>query len=266
METAAHHRVSLLLFGVLAYALVTAAFIVGERPGLGLAYFYFIPILLVAFAGNGLAGAVAGFAGAALYSGAIIVNPDLPSHLRPAETLIRLVSFVGIGWLVGLFANRNRELVAELSHLANRDSVTGLPNTRAFQNAIDARLAAGEPFVLLVGDVDELRQINVSGREAGDDALRRLADRLVAAKRGDDDVARVGGDEFAILAALESAGDGRSRAISIEDRLNLGGDRVTFGWATYPQDGDNALALYRAADERLYARKVARGVPQRTVT
>jgi len=32
-----------------------------------------------------------------------------------------------------------------------------------------------------------------------------------------------------------------------------------FGWATFPQDGENALALYRAADERLYARKVSRG-------
>jgi diguanylate cyclase (GGDEF)-like protein len=124
--------------------------------------------------------------------------------------------------------------------------------------AIDRRLELGEPFVLLVADVDELRQINVAGRARGDDALRRLADRLVTAKRADDDVGRVDGDEFAILGALEGD-DGRKLAFGLEQHLATGGDSVTFGWAAFPHDGDNALALYRAADERLYARKVARG-------
>lgn len=261
METAAHHRVSLLLCGLFGYVAVTVAFVLAERPGLGIAYFFFVPILLVAFASGGVGGALAGFTGAVLYSAGIIINPDLPSHLQPAETAIRLVTFVGIGTLVGLFAQRNRQLVAALSQLANRDSITGLPNTRAFQNAIDARLATGSPFVLLVGDVNELRQESSGGHGEGDDALRRLADRLIAAKRGDDDVARVGSDEFAILAGVVPGEDGRSLTNSIEDRLNLGGERVTFGWSTFPQDGDNALALYRVADERLHARKIARRAP-----
>ena len=57
-----------------------------------------------------------------------------------------------------------------------------------------------------------------------------------------------------------TASDARSLAVATESRLRLAGEQVTFGWATYPQDGENALALYRAADERLYARKVARGL------
>jgi GGDEF domain-containing protein len=81
---------------------------------------------------------------------------------------------------------------------------------------------------------------------------------LVSAKRTTDDVARVGGDEFAVLAKLEGP-DARTLALRTEGQLRLTGESITFGWASYPHDGDNALALYRAADERLYARKVAGG-------
>jgi diguanylate cyclase (GGDEF)-like protein len=215
--------------------------------------------VLVAFASGPLLGAGAGVLAAVLYNAGIFVNPHLPSTIEVEQTAIRLFTFVTIGVLTGIFVRRNRALVAELSRLADRDSITGLPNTRVFQTAIERRLAAATPFALLVGDIDELRRINRESREAGDDALRRLADRLIAAKRPDDDVARVGADEFAVLAAL-NGGDARTLAVTLESQLRLAGERATFGWATYPQDGDNALALYRAADERLYARKMARGL------
>ena len=257
MDSAARH-LTLLLFALVGYVVVTIAFVTGERPGLGLAGFYYLPIALVAFAGGPVLGACAGVLAAGLYDGGIIANPHLPSSLALARTVINLITFVGIGALIGEFSRRNRALVGELSQLANRDSVTGLPNTRAFQAAIERRLEAGEEFVLMVGDVDELRQINATGRERGDDALRRLADRLVTTKRAEDDVARVGGDEFAILGALEGDG-GRSLASAIEQALAHGGDSVTFGWAAFPHDGENALALYRVADERLHTRKMARG-------
>ena len=257
MDSAAR-RMTLLLLAVLGYVAVTIVFIVAERPGLGLGHFYYLSIALVAFAGGPVLGAAGGAIGAALYSGAVLANVHMASNLVTAQTGIRLITFVGMGVLIGAFSTRNRVLVGELSRLANRDSITGLPNTRAFQIAIDRRLELGDPFVLLVGDVDELRQINAAGRERGDDALRRLADRLVTAKRADDDVARVGGDEFVILGRTDGD-DGRSLASGMEQHLAHGGASVTFGWAAYPRDGDNALALYRVADERLYARKVARG-------
>ena len=60
-----------------------------------------------------------------------------------------------------------------------------------------------------------------------------------------------------MLAPLPRPDDARRLAAHLERVLvGSGGVGVTFGWATYPQDGDNALALYRAADERLYARRV----------
>jgi diguanylate cyclase (GGDEF)-like protein len=252
------HRLTLLVSALASFAGVTAAFIVLERPGLGIGHFFYVPIALVAFASGPLWGAAAGAIATGLYSLGIIVNPFLPSTLELEQSVIRFVTFVSLGILIGLFVRRNRSLVTELSRLADRDSITGLPNTRGFQNAIERRLSLAEPFALLVGDVDELRRINKSGREQGDDALRRLADRLVAAKRMTDDVARVGGDEFAVLATLEGH-DARTLAQQTEGQLRLAGESITFGWASYPHDGDNALALYRAADERLYARKVAGG-------
>lgn len=254
----AAHRLPLLALAAAAFALITSAFFVFERPGLGIGHFYYFAIALAAFAAGPYVGALAGVLAIVLEDIGIAVNPNLKTTFPVEQTAIRLVTFAGVGLLVGWFARSHRSLVQELSDLANRDEVTRLPNTRAFEAAIEARLTAGDGFALLVGDVDELRRVNDLGREAGDDALRRLADQLIAAKRGDDHVARVGGDEFAILAAL-GAEDGKSLALGIERHLTFAGDSVTFGWATYPQDGENALALYRAADERLYARKVARG-------
>jgi diguanylate cyclase (GGDEF)-like protein len=259
MVSAARQRVSLLVLCAAMYAGVTVLLITVEKPGLGLGHLFYIPIALVAFATGPIAGGGAGVVAAALYNISLIMNPDLPSRLHPTQTGIRLVVYVTIGVLVGWFSSRNRELVAQLQELADRDSVTSLPNTRSFHKAIDARLEHAEPFALVVGDIDELRTANVDGREAGDEVLRRLADRLLAAKRTNDDVARVGGDEFAILGPLEAGEDARTLALTLEERITLAGDSVTFGWASYPQDGENALALYRAADERLYARKVSRG-------
>jgi diguanylate cyclase (GGDEF)-like protein len=255
----ARHRLTLLVLAAILYVAITSIFIRFEHPGLGIGHLFYIPIVLVAFATGPVAGAAAGVFAATLYNAGIFVNPHLPSTIELEQTLIRLLTFVAIGMLTGTFVRRNRTLVAELSRLADRDSITGLPNTRVFQTAIERRLAGGAPFVLLVGDIDELRRINRESREEGDDALRRLADRLIAGKRRDDEVARVGADEFAVLAALHGT-DARSLALVTESQLRLAGEQVTFGWATYPQDGENALALYRAADERLYARKMARGL------
>jgi diguanylate cyclase (GGDEF)-like protein len=107
--------------------------------------------------------------------------------------------------------------------------------------------------------MDALKDFNrEEGFTAGNDALRRLADQILKSLGPDDDVARVGSDEFAILASVHGT-DGAAQLASRLERM-LGDDRTkaTLGWAVHPQEGDNALALYRAASERLYARKVMR--------
>jgi GGDEF domain-containing protein len=251
----AAHRLPLLALSAVLLAVVTVIVAMWESAGLGFGHFYYVPILLAGIAGGPWIGIATGTVAIVLYDIGMVINPALPSSPVWAQTGIRLVTFVGVGGLVGFFAQRNDVLVDELRQLATRDFLTGLPNTRAFETAIERRLAEGTPFALAIGDVDELRHINAGGGlEHGDDALRRLADRLLSTRRGEEEVARVGGDEFAVLSAQQSGG-ARTFALALEQQL----EGVTFGWASYPEDGENALALYRAADERLYARKVARG-------
>ena len=249
--------------GLLAAAIGSAAtvfftFLLYETPGLGLAHFYYVSIILAALATGPGVGAVAGATATALYATDVVLNPSIPSaEVLSTSTAIRLVTFVTVGTVTGYFAHRNRALVAELQLLAERDALTGLPNTRAFEQAVTARLLRDEPFALLVGDIDSLSRLNEEeGRRSGDDMLRQIADRLLRELDPDDEVARIGADEFAVLTFAQSTDEAARLATSLQRSLAHAGYTVTFGWAAFPQDGTNALSLYRAADERLYARKI----------
>jgi len=108
--------------------------------------------------------------------------------------------------------------------------------------------------------MDGLKAINDSqGHAEGNDALRRLALMLGSSLRPEDEVARVGGDEFAVLTVLGRTDEAAALAAKLEGAMARQESRITFGWAVFPSDGENALSLYRAADERLYARKLVRG-------
>ena len=242
------------------FALTLACFLLYERPGLGLGHFYYIAIALAAMAAGPRLGVAAGLLATAFYATGVVVNPHVAStEVLRVGTVTRAITYVTIGGLIGWFASRNRSMLDEMRVLAERDVLTGLPNTRAFETAITRRLADGRPFALLLADMDALKDFNRDeGFTAGNDAPRRLADQILKSLGPDDDVARVGSDEFAILAAVRNL-DGAAQLASRLERM-LADDRTkaTLGWAVYPHEGDNALALYRAASERLYARKVMR--------
>ncbi len=236
------------------YAVVFAAFLLLERPGLGIGHFYYLAIALVALGFGPVLGAAGGGLATGLYAAGVLLNHAVPSsEIFTISTPIRFVNYVAIGTLLGWFATHYREANAELQVLAQRDMVTGLPNTRAFELAIDRRLAAGQPFALLVGDLDTMRF-----DDDRDEALRRVADALAGTLGADADVARVGGEEFAVLTSCESVEQAGQLASWLERYLCENGALVTFGWSAYPREGENALTLYRAADERLYARRVLR--------
>jgi diguanylate cyclase (GGDEF)-like protein len=261
MAAAFSARQLLLAGSTASYAVVFIAFFLYEEPGLGIAHFFYLSIATTAIATGPLVGALAGLGATTLYVAAVLLNPLIPSsQVLTASTAIRFVTFVSIGFVIGWFAGRNRVMVEELRILAERDVLTGLPNTRAFEAAITKRLESGRPFALLLADIDALKELNhEAGPAAGDDALRRVADRLSSSLAAEDQVARVGSDEFAVLVSsptLDAAADLSGR---LEQILSSQGTKVTFGWSVHPQEGANALALYRAASERLYARKVMRG-------
>jgi diguanylate cyclase (GGDEF)-like protein len=261
MPAAFAHRRALVLTSIALYALVFGAVFMFERPGLGIGHVYYIAVALLALGGGVRWGIGAGAAAAAFYAVGVAFNPEMPTaELLSASAGIRLVTYTAMGGLIGSFAAHNRDLVATLKVLAERDALTGLPNTRAFEAAIDRRLESGRPFTLLLGDVDGLKAINEThGHAGGNDALRRLGEMLASHLRPEDDVARVGGDEFAVLSGLQGGQEASQLCARLEAALGAHDVKATFGWAVYPLDSMNALSLYRAADERLYARKLVRG-------
>lgn len=244
-----------------SFAIVFLAFVVYEQPGLGLAHFFYLSVALTAMATGPRLGAAAGIVATMLYVCGVLLNSNIPStEVLTGSTAIRLMTFVSIGALIGQFANRNRAMVDELRVLAERDILTGLPNTRAFEAAITKRLETGRPFALLLADMDALKELNQeAGPSAGNEALRRVADRLSRSLAAEDQIARVGSDEFAVLASVATLDEAAELSTRLEWVLSSQGTKATFGWAVHPQEGENALAIYRAANERLYARKVMRG-------
>jgi diguanylate cyclase (GGDEF)-like protein len=165
-------------------------------------------------------------------------------------------------------------LLDQLHHDASHDSLTGLMNRAGFARRISGALAGAENggarAGLLYLDLDGFKQINdTRGHEAGDDLLRQVAERLRQSVRADDTVARMGGDEFAIV--LAGAGDGEVRAAAERVRhafdtpFRVGDASVrlsaSVGKAVCPADGATVDALVRHADGEMYRHKArpARG-------
>lgn len=257
MVAAGSYRRILVGASLLSFAGIFFAFLTFERLGMGIGHFFYLPIALLALAAGPVYGALGGLLAAGLYTAGILLNPGLPSaEALTAGAGIRLVTYTGMGVLVGWFAQQNFELVERLRILAERDFLTGLPNTRAFEVAIARRLSAGAPFALLLGDMDGLKTVNdMRGHAEGNEVLQRLGSLLGSSLRSEDELARVGGDEFAVLTSLESGEEAAQLAARLESVTRAADAGITFGWSVYPRDGTEALSLFRAADERLYARK-----------
>jgi diguanylate cyclase (GGDEF)-like protein len=257
MSAASLHRRLLIVTAMVCYALVFLSFVVFEVPGLGLGHFFYIPVALLALAGGTQLGLLGGSIATALYTLAIVVTPRLPTgDVITAATAIRFVTYSSCGVLVGWFANEHRRHLDQLRELAERDFLTGILNTRMFDEALARRCGSVRPFLLVLGDMDNLKLVNdTHGHTAGNGELRRLASALSQVLGPGDELARVGGDEFAILTEARVAEAGRLCA-DLRAALAAEDIHITFGWAAAPEDGLGALELFRKADDRLYAAKL----------
>jgi diguanylate cyclase (GGDEF)-like protein len=257
MPAASRHRRLLILSAIACYAVVFTSFILFEVPGLGIGHFFYIPVAVLALAGGTRLGLLGGSVATTLYALAIVVTPRLPTRdVLTAATAIRFVTYSSCGVLIGWFANEHRRHLEQLRELAERDFLTGILNTRMFDEALARRCSAAGPFLLLLGDMDNLKQVNdTHGHTAGNGELRRLADALSRAIGPGDELARVGGDEFAILSHAQVSEAGKLCA-HLRAELAAEDIRITFGWAASPEDGVGPLELFRKADDRLYAAKL----------
>jgi diguanylate cyclase (GGDEF)-like protein/PAS domain S-box-containing protein len=175
-------------------------------------------------------------------------------------------------YLVGISQDVTEERLVEakLERLAMHDALTGLPNRAAFTDHIRNRLSdldnAGA-FALLYVDVDHFKHVNDSiGHPAGDTLLCGIARCLLELKDELDFVARVGGDEFAVLLDLGRTGN-RPREFAeqlfqvLQTPFDLDGIKeyvsCSIGIALGPIDGRTVDVLMRSADLALYAAKDA---------
>ena len=266
MSAATLHRRLLSLSAVSLYALVFISFVFFEVPGLGLAHFFYVPVALLALS-LGLRGGVAGgLLATSLYVLAIVVTPRLPTRdVLTFATAIRLVTYTTVGAVIGWYADQHRTHMERLQELAERDFLTGLLNARIFDEALARRCAGDEPFSLVLADMDDLKQVNdAHGHVEGNRAIRRVGELLAAHVPAGTDVARVGGDEFALL--IEgSIHDAQALCGELRRTLSRSGLDLSFGWAARPDDGESSLELFRKADDRLYGAKLL-GRNRRAVT
>jgi diguanylate cyclase (GGDEF)-like protein len=165
-------------------------------------------------------------------------------------------------------AVNHANLFAQIQQQALTDALTGCYNRRSFEMQLDKDLLMAkrshQPLSLVMLDLDKFKQLNDSaGHDAGDDALRKLADCFRQELRGVDSAARLGGDEFVLIlpqayaeGALLVAERLRARIEQIEIP-GFGNLSTSMGIAQFPAHATSRADLVRAVDGALYGAKRA---------
>jgi diguanylate cyclase (GGDEF)-like protein/PAS domain S-box-containing protein len=190
-----------------------------------------------------------------------IENTVTPIHDQDGSVIGAVVAFHDVSLA------RARSL--EMSHLAQHDSLTDLPNRMLFNDrltqAISLAVRQGKQLAVMFVDLDHFKKINDSlGHGVGDKLLQSVAGRLVTCVRRTDTVSRLGGDEFVVLLSQVEHGEDAAfsarkilRALAaphIVDGKSLDVN-VSIGVSTYPKDGPDAESLMNKADTAMYEAK-----------
>ena len=171
-------------------------------------------------------------------------------------------------WVLVDAARRNRDQAAASRHQALHDALTALPNRILFHDRLEQALRHAErerePLAVLMIDLDRFKEVNdTMGHANGDLLLRLVGPRLRAVLRARDTIARMGGDEFAVLLpGTDIAGSlhvAASLHDSLEEPFELKGVTVqteaSVGVAHYPEHGADAEVLLQRADVAMYLAK-----------
>lgn len=159
-----------------------------------------------------------------------------------------------------------RQAEERIRFLSNHDALTALPNRLLFrehlQRAIVQARSEHAGLAVLFLDLEDLSHYNdVLGHDGGDRLLLLMVERLMAAGRGVDSVARVGGDEFAFIANERGSGDeaaelAQTLLAAVNRPFDMDGNEIqvgaSVGIAVFPADGDDAETLMKNADVAMY--------------
>jgi diguanylate cyclase (GGDEF)-like protein/PAS domain S-box-containing protein len=178
------------------------------------------------------------------------------------------------GCIIGTYGiahdiTEHKKTEALIWHQANFDALTGLPNRRMlrdrWEQVLNTHKRNGHGLGLLILDLDHFKEVNDSlGHAFGDQLLTQVAQRVEACLRTTDTLARMGGDEFAViltdLPPSAAVGDIAQKIVtSFTDAFDLDGHQVfvsaSIGIALYPQNGESFDELLKLADQALYEAK-----------
>ncbi|MGG2396722.1 putative bifunctional diguanylate cyclase/phosphodiesterase [Pseudomonas sp. SH1-B] len=223
----------------------------------------------------------------------LVVPEGTPLQLRSADNSMQLVLIVAsitllilglslaAAWIGRKLEDKDRDLQrvnsllvqldqakASLEQAAHFDPLTELLNRRGFNRVFAATLeehaVTHRSLAVMFLDVDHFKRINDSlGHDAGDELLRVVAQRIRLALRERDIIARFGGDEFCVVASLDSNADPRALANRMLEQMKepicLNGRKIvmtnSIGISLFPQDGNSADELLKHADLALYQSK-----------
>ena len=194
------------------------------------------------------------------------------------NTRLLLLLFGGGATLLGLIIavvviRHTNQQARQLQYQAMYDSLTKLPNRVLFADRLQQAILIGrrekQPFALIAMDLDRFKEINDTlGHHAGDQVLQHVAVCIRTLLRESDTVARMGGDEFAILLAPVSDLDGALAAAkkilkALEQPANIAGQQIevgaSLGIVLFPEHGEDAEGLMREADAAMYLAKQTHG-------
>jgi diguanylate cyclase (GGDEF)-like protein len=207
------------------------------------------------------------------YASPLFYDPEAVDVAFPARLLGFSVAV--IGQTIAMQILKRRLVHAELRQrtFAQLDPLTGITNRRGFDRALEEAQATGDHYAIVLFDLDDFKSINdLHGHPTGDVVLRTIAEAAQRSVRKNDCLARIGGDEFAVVAAgAEQAGADRLvrsvaaqiHAAEMPDGLEVG---VTFATAVAPIDGEDRDSLLSRASLRLLALKRARKGPATVYT
>ncbi|MDD2432166.1 MAG: EAL domain-containing protein [Clostridia bacterium] len=220
--------------------------------------FFCLPITLAGF----WYGKKAGLSTALLFSGLVIINSVVGMYKYLNNDLLQIVTFLLVGYIVGLLREKNRYSEKIIEYQAYHDLLTGLPNRLKFEdllrNELEIAKAEKEMLAIYLVDLDKFKYINdILGHLAGDKLLVQVSQRLKNAFKEDAVIARSAGDEFLVFMPRIS---GKQEIIDIAMRIiDCFKERfiiqereiyltISIGISVFPVHGDNAKSLISYAD------------------
>jgi diguanylate cyclase (GGDEF)-like protein len=206
-----------------------------------------------------------------------ILSDDSTKYIFDGFIVTRRGKYLGIGTGFGLMRRITERRQATLAHLAYHDTLTSLPNRQLFLDRLGQAIASASRnrrrLAVFYIDLDRFKVVNDSlGHTIGDLLLQQTADRFRTVIRAQDTVARLSGDEFAVvlteMPSFEHAELVAQKLLEIvRQPFTLDGHEVqiscSIGAVAYPDQSNSQPTLLRMADDALYAAKRTRNTMRR---